>query len=187
MTRWPAPRLLPPDPARMSPRQREVHDAIAASPRGGVRGPLAVWLHRPELAHRAQELGRYCRYDSALPPRLSELAILTIARAWDAEYEWHAHKPHALAAGLSPALIEALRTGAPLPYADAAEEVTHRVTESLLATRDLPDDLYARAEAVLGRDRLVDLVGVIGYYILIAVTLVTFRISPPPDAPEELT
>ena len=69
-------RIEPLSPDALSDRQKQVHDAIASGPRGRVRGPLAVWLHRPDLADRAQALGRYCRYDSLLEPRLSELAIL---------------------------------------------------------------------------------------------------------------
>jgi len=75
-------RIAPPDRERVSERQREVYEAIRSGPRGQVRGPLAVWLRRPELADRAQALGHYCRYDTLLPPRLSELAILTVARIW---------------------------------------------------------------------------------------------------------
>lgn len=187
MTDWPEQRLAAPDPDSYTDRQREIHEAIASGPRGGVRGPLAVWLHRPELAANAQALGRYCRYDSSLEPRLSELAILTMARHWDAEYEWFAHKPPALKAGLSPDLVEALRTGADLPYADDEERVTHQVSLSVLTTRNVPDALYAKAEKVLGTQRLVDLVGVIGYYTLISATLNVFRISPPKDASRELT
>ena len=96
------PRITPPAPADMTPRQREVHDAIASGPRGRVEGPLAVWLRRPELAQKAQELGAYCRYGTSLPPRLSELAILTMARVWTAEFEWWAHKGPALDGGLAP-------------------------------------------------------------------------------------
>lgn len=187
MTDWPAQRLNAPDPATYDARQQEIHDAIAAGPRGSVRGPLAVWLHRPELAAKAQELGAYCRYGSSLEPRLSELAILTMARHWDAEYEWYAHKPPALKAGLSPALIEALRTGADLPYADDEERVVHQVAVSVLTTRNVSDALYDRAIAVLGQGRLVDLVGVIGYYTLISATLNVFRILPPATAERELT
>src|SRR3546814_10782480 len=75
-------KLLPPDPANMSEHQRRVYDAIMSGPRGRVRGPLAVWLHRPGLAEPAQALGQYCRYDSSLDPALSELAILTMAALW---------------------------------------------------------------------------------------------------------
>ena len=92
MTDWPAPRLAPPDPASLDANQQAAHDAIASGPRGSVRGPLAVWLHRPELAQRAQALGAYCRYGTLLPPRLSELAIISVAKVWESEYEWYAHK-----------------------------------------------------------------------------------------------
>lgn len=187
MTDWPRQRLAAPDPASYDERQRAIHDAIANGPRGGVRGPLAIWLRRPELAARAQELGRYCRYDSSLEPRLSELAILTMARHWGAEYEWFAHKPPALTAGLSPELIEALRVGAPPPYADDEERVTHQVAVSVLTERNVSDALYAEAEQTLGAERLVDLVGVIGYYTLISATLNVFRVSPPEGAPRELS
>lgn len=172
-------RLAPPDPATMTAEQARVHALIAAGPRGRVRGPLALWLHRPELAEAAQALGAYCRYGSSLAPRLSELAILTMAVAWQAEFEWYAHRPIGLAAGLSPALVEALRTGTPPVFADAEEEIVHAVTDALARTRRLPDALYARALAVLGSGRLVDLVGLCGYYSLISMTLVAFDVPLP--------
>lgn len=181
-TQWPEQRLPAPDPTTYSDRQQQIHDAIVQGPRGGVRGPLAVWLHRPELAARAQELGRYCRYDTSLDPRLSELAILTMARHWGAEFEWCSHKPEALKAGLSPELVEAIRIKAPPPYADDAERIVHAVARSTLEQRGLSDALYAEAVAVLGTDRLVDLVGVLGYYTLISMTLNVFRIPPPNGA-----
>lgn len=183
----PAQRLGAPDPAQYSPRQHEIDEAIASGPRGGVRGPLAIWLHRPELAARAQELGRYCRYDTSLDPRLSELAILTMARHWAAEFEWFVHKPEALKAGLSPELVEAIRTRAAPPYADDEERIVHAVATAILETRAVPDALYAEAVQVLGADRLVDLVGVLGYYTLISMTLNVFRVSAPDGNTPELS
>lgn len=186
MTDWPEPRLYPPDPTTMNGRQKEVHDTIASGPRGGVRGPLAIWLHRPELAATAQLLGRYTRYDTCLERRLSELSILTIARIWGAEYEWFAHKPHALTAGLAPEVIEAIRTGAEPSFPRADEEIVYAFTRAAHETRDVSDVLYARARATLGEDAVVDLVGLLGYYALISLTLNIFRISPPADVPREL-
>ena len=90
-----------PAPAEMSAEQRTIHERIASGHRGGVRGPLALWLYRPELADKAQALGRYCRDETCLPPRLSELAILTSARIWAAAYEWQAHLQPARDAGVS--------------------------------------------------------------------------------------
>ncbi len=171
-------RIAPVDPAAMSSRQREVHDAIASGPRGQVRGPLAVWLHRPDLADRAQALGRYCRYDSLLPPRLSELAILTIARIWGSEFEWQAHRKHALDGGLSAAVIEAIRTGAEPPFDAEDERVVHAFTRAAHLDRRVSDALYAEAVATLGEPAVVDLVGVLGYYSLISLTINIFDVPP---------
>lgn len=184
---WPTQRLAPPDPATYSARQREIHDSIARGPRGGVRGPLAVWLHRPELAARAQELGRYCRYDTSLNARQSELAILTVARHWGSEFEWAAHEPEALKAGLPPEVAEAIRTGAIPSFDDEADRVVHAVASSVLTTGSVSDDLYAATLDVLGPERLVDLVGILGYYCLISLTLNVFRIPPPDGRKPALT
>jgi 4-carboxymuconolactone decarboxylase len=186
MTDWPAPRLAPSDPAGYDACQREIHDAIASGPCGLVAGSLAIWLHRPELAAHAQALGRYCRYDGALPPRLSELAILTIARIWGADYEWHAHKPPALEAGLSPAIVEAIRTGADPVFAQEDEEIVHAFARAAHVDRAVPDALYHRAVAALGEGGVVDLVAILGHYALISLTLNISRVSPPADAPRDL-
>ncbi|MBJ3778034.1 carboxymuconolactone decarboxylase family protein [Acuticoccus mangrovi] len=178
-------RVVTLDPATLSDRQREVYEAIASGPRGGVRGPLAVWLERPELADHAQALGRYCRYDSSLPPRLSELAILVTARHWSAEYEWQAHKPHALKAGLSLAIVEAIRDGAEPPFEAEDEAATYAFATALLATKRVPEPVWTRAVAALGREGVVDLTGVLGYYGLISMTITAFEVpAPDPAAPE---
>ncbi|WP_417686613.1 carboxymuconolactone decarboxylase family protein [Roseibium sp.] len=178
-------RIAPLDLERLSDRQREVHDAIVSGPRGRVRGPLAVWLHRPDLADRAQALGRYCRYDSLLPPRLSELAILVTARVWMSEFEWAAHKPIALKAGLAPELVEALRVGDEPVIEKADEQVVYRFAKVLHTERRVSDDLYREAVEVLGQEAVVDLTGILGYYTLISMTINVFEL-PPPDglAPE---
>ena len=183
---WPPQRLNAPDPQQYSPRQRQIHDAISAGPRGGVRGPLAVWLHRPELAARAQDLGRYCRYDTRLSPRLSELAILVTGRVFGSEYEWEAHKGPALAAGLAPELIEAIRQNVRPEFDDPELEVVHDIVRAAHEKRDVDDVLYARAISVLGEERLVDLVGLLGYYTLISLTINIFRIPPQRSGTPEL-
>ena len=186
MTDWPSQRLNAPDPATYSLRQQEIHDAIALGPRGGVRGPLAIWLHRPDLAARAQDLGRYCRYDSSLDQRLSELAILVTGRVFGSEYEWQIHKGHALAAGLSPDVIEAIRLNHRPDFLDAEQEIVHDVARAAHLTHDVDDKLYARAIHVLGEQRMVDLVGLLGYYTLISLTINIFRVPPLGDTAAEL-
>jgi 4-carboxymuconolactone decarboxylase len=170
-------------PGDMTPAQKCVHDAIMAGPRGAVRGPLAVWLHRPELAARAQALGEYCRYGSSLPKRLSELAILVTARQWRAEFEWWAHRPHGLDAGLSESVIEAIRGGHPPAFTEADEQTVYDIATALYRERCLSDRLFARGREVLGEDRLIDLIGVLGYYALISMTINAFQVTPPAGTP----
>ena len=169
-------RISPPQTDEMTPEQRDVHDRIASGPRGGVRGPLAIWLHNPELADRAQSLGRYCRYDSNLAPRLSELAILTTARIWDAAYEWQTHLPHALAAGPSQDITDALSRDETPVFFNEDEELVYLFTRELNLQRSVSDALFERTMACLGRDATFDLVGVLGYYSLISMTIKAFDV-----------
>jgi len=170
----------------LTAEQQCVYDAIASGPRGAVRGPLAVWLRRPQLADTAQALGRYCRYDSSLTKDLSELAILVTARAWSSEFEWWAHKRHGLDAGLTPELIEAIRTNAAPVFANDEQAVVFDVATAMNTDKRLSDVLYARAYAVLGEQRLIDLIGVLGYYALISMTINAFDVDAPEGASKEL-
>lgn len=179
-------RLLPLDPSAMNAEQRSVYDAIASGPRKGVRGPLAIWLHRPQLANAAQALGQYCRYDSSLPSRLSELAILLLGRHWLAEYEWAAHKPFALQAGVALTVIDAIRDGHEPVFAQRDEALVYAFVRQLHQQRAIDDALYAEIAAVLGQDGLLDLVGVAGYYTLISMTIKVFQVPPPDGVAAEL-
>lgn len=179
-------RVNPPLTTEMSADQKRIHDLIASGPRGRVRGPLAVWLHRPAMAEPAQALGQFCRYDSSLPPRLSELAILVLARWWNSEFEWWAHKAIALKAGVSEAVIDALRDGEHIAFEHADEALIHEFVTVLHETRQVPDDLYLRAERMFGRDGVIDLVALAGYYTLISMTLNVFQIDPPEGESLEL-
>jgi 4-carboxymuconolactone decarboxylase len=180
------PRLDPPAPVSYSDRQREVADAITSGPRGGLRGPLAMWLHRPELADRAQSFGQYCRYDSSLPPVLSELGILVTARYWNAEYEWFAHKRIALEAGLSPDIAEAIRQRERPAFGDPAQEVVHDFALALHTDKRVSQELYDKAASILGTDGVVDLTAVLGYYGFVSMTLNVFEVMPPPEVPREM-
>ena len=146
-------RLAPVDPQHLNAAQKEIYDRIASGPRKGVRGPLAIWLHRPELAACAQALGRYCRYDSCLEPRLSELAILLLGRHWLAEYEWAAHKPFALEAGLDPDVIEAIRLGEEPAFQRRDEQLVYRFVRKLHEQRQVGDDLYPGLRRRAGQRR----------------------------------
>jgi 4-carboxymuconolactone decarboxylase len=163
----------------MTAEQQRIHDDIAAGPRGRVEGPLKVWLHAPKLATHAQKLGAHARFQSALPPALSELAILVTAATWRSDFEWYAHTRLAREAGISDAVIEAIRKGDEPALTDAKSRAVYAVACELHQTRALSDATYAAAEEALGRSALVDLVGIIGYYTLVSMTLNAFRVEVP--------
>ncbi len=168
---------------RMTDRQRAVHDALVGGPRKAVTGPFVALLRSPELADRAQRLGEYCRFGSSLPKRLSEMAILMTARQWNAAYEWNAHAPLARAAGLDEAVIESIRR-ARTPDAMAADEsIVHAFVTCTYRDKRIDDALYARAVAAFGEQGVADLVGLLGYYALVSITLNTFAIDVPAGVP----
>ena len=167
------------DPAKFSPEQQKVHEAVLAGPRGKVVGPIKVWLKNAGLAEHAQALGAYCRFNSSLPPRLSELAICVTGSFWKANYEWYAHAPIAIKAGIDPAAIEAIRTGGAPKFTKVDEQAIYDFTRELLATRRVSAATFARAQTQRGETGVIDLVGIIGYYGLVSVTLNAFELPLP--------
>ncbi len=167
------------DPTRLTPDQKRIHDEIVSGPRGKVEGPLRVWLTSPGLADRAQALGAFCRYGTSLEPRLSELAILVTGAYWRAGFEWHVHAPIGLKAGLDPAAVESIRSGAEPALTKDDEKAVYAFSRELLANRRVSDATYAFAEQKLGRLGVVDLVGVLGYYGLISMTINAFEVPVP--------
>ena len=181
----PAPRLPIIDEAHMNEAQTRLLEAIRSGPRGKSitpRGPFAVWLHAPEFGHLAQALGGHCRYQTALPPRLSEFAILCTARLWRAQYEWFAHEPMAEKAGVKSKTIADLRAGREPKSAPKDERAIYAFVRELYKTNRVSDRTYKRVHAFLGDAAMVELVGILGYYVMISMTLNVFRMMPPADA-----
>jgi 4-carboxymuconolactone decarboxylase len=168
----------------LSPQQRQVHDAIVAGPRGRVEGPLKVWLRSPGLATPAQELGAFCRYGTSLPKRLSELAILITGAFWKAGFEWHVHAPIAIEAGLDREAVEAIRTGKRPALSRPDEAAVYEFASALLRRRRVSNAVYRRAVSELGDLATVELVGVLGYYGFISMTIVAFEVPAPEGAAE---
>jgi 4-carboxymuconolactone decarboxylase len=172
---------------RMTALQRRVNDQIAGRRGGGAaHGPFGIWLRTPALAEKAAALGDQLRGETTLPRKLLEIAVLTVARHWTAQYEWHAHVRHANAIGIDPAVIEAIRTRKEPVFRDKDEAIAYRVANELCETRALADDTYARAVDRLGEQTVVDLVTTIGFYVMVAIVLVGFRVDILQGDPEPL-
>lgn len=181
----PAPRLAVIDEPHMNEAQRALMDAIRSGPRGASitpRGPFAVWLHAPEFGQVVQPVGGFCRYNTALPPRLSEFAILCTARLWKAQYEWFAHAPLAEKGGVKPKTIADVRAGRAPKSAAKDERAIYDFVQELYKKKRVSDRTYKRLNSLIGDKATVELVGLLGYYVLISFTLNVFQMMPPADA-----
>lgn len=158
----------------MRPDQTAMLDAILAGPRKNLNGPFVAWIHSPPLGELAQRLGAFCRYDTGLPLRLSELAILTTAACWQSQAEWFIHLPIAIEAGIDPALAEQIRLGQSPQFVADDEAVIWRFASELYRDKRVSDATYAQACEMFGLQVVVNLVGLLGYYALVAMTLNTF-------------
>lgn len=179
------PRISDLVPEQMTDEQREVAANIAAGPRGEVRGPFKVLLHSPKLAECVQRTGAYVRFDSVVPWKLRELAILITAHHWSSQYEWYAHEKEARRAGLDEGIIEAVRHGRRPDFTEDAEQEIWTFCTELYATRRVSEPTYRRIVARHGQQGAIDLCGLLGHYNLIALTLNTFEV-PVPEGPPPL-
>lgn len=155
--------------------QKQVLQEILTGPRGNLDGPFLGWIHSPELAQHAQKLGAYCRYRTGLPLKLSELAILVTAATWQSQAEWHIHLPIAIQAGLSPEIAEQLRTGATPAFQDDDERLIWQFASELYEHKRVSDAVYNAMVERFGLSVVVNSVGLLGYYALVAMTLNVFN------------
>ena len=171
---------------KLTPAQRALMDSIRSGPRGGgtqVRGPFAVYLHAPVYGELVQKLGGHCRFNTTVPPRLSEFAILVTAKIWRAQYEWHAHAVHAERAGVKPQTIRDLKAGREPKSAPKDERAIYDFIKELYSSKRVSDRNYKRVQALLGDAGIVEFVGILGYYVLVAMTLDVFQMSVPEGEP----
>jgi 4-carboxymuconolactone decarboxylase len=157
-------------------------DAIRSGPRGQFKmsGPFLCYLQAPGFGELAQKLGAHLRFGTTLPPRLSEFAILVTAREWKSQYEWAAHAPIAERHGVKASTIAALRAGRAPKSAPKDVRAIYGFIKELYKTRRVGNRAYKDVNAVLGDTGTVELVGLLGYYAMVSMTLNVFRMQLAP-------
>lgn len=169
-------RLSIPDLNQLSERQRQLVESILHS-RGSLDGPFFAWLHSPEFASRAEQLGAFCRYATGLAAIESELLILLVATSRRCQGEWQIHAPLAAQAGLPAATIADIASGSRPAFQCERLTVLYELATQLLTNDAITATTYRKAEQLLGIARLVETVGIIGYYSLVAYTLNAFEMT----------
>jgi 4-carboxymuconolactone decarboxylase len=175
-------RFRPLEPEQMTPDQKRVANNIMSGPRGGMRGPFNALLRSPELADRIQRVGEYIRFQSTIPARLNELAILVTARKWTAQFEWYAHRQLAMKAGLDASIADAIAEARRPEPMQADEAAVYDFAHALVHTGAVSDQSFAAVAERFGEQGVIDLIGAIGYYTTVSFVLNVARVPLPPDA-----
>jgi 4-carboxymuconolactone decarboxylase len=162
--------------------QRALAESIKSGPRGQFKlsGPFAIYLHSPAFGELAQKLGGHVRFRTSVPPRLSEFAILCTAQQWKAQYEWAAHAVLGEKAGVKPETIRAIQAGRPPKSAPKDEMAIYAFVKELYAKKRVSTPTFNHVKKILGDAGTVELVGILGYYAMVSMTLNTFK-APLPE------
>ena len=176
-----SPRLTELSEESFTPAQKSLAESIKSGPRGVFKlsGPFAIYLHSPAFGELAQKLGGHVRFNTSVPPRLSEFAILCTAQFWKAQYEWAAHAVIAEKQGVKPESIRAIQAGRPPKSAPKDEMAIYAFVKELYAKRRVSTPTFNRVKKLLGDAGTVELVGILGYYAMVSMTLNTFQAPLP--------
>jgi 4-carboxymuconolactone decarboxylase len=179
-----ATRFAPLKADELAPAQKAWADAIAVPPRNAKFGnpPYRAYIRNPELAPRLSALSDYLRWNTTLPPRLSELAILITARNWTAQYEWAAHYPLAIKAGVDARILADLAAGHRPESMREDEAALYDLASSLYRDKKVSDAVYKAAVGKFGERGVMDIIGIIGYYDLVSMTLITMQAHAPDNS-----
>ena len=168
-------------PASYTPEQKQAAADFEAARKAPVFGPFEPLMHSPQVMSQARAMGDYLRYKSAVGTTLSELAILVTAREWSQDYEWTVHYPIALKAGIKADIADAVGDGRRPSGMSDDEEIVYEFTTELLRTKRVSDRTFARADKRFGKQGVVDLTGIAGYYTLLAMELNVAQYAGPKD------
>ena len=151
----------------------------------GLRGPIGIWMNSPELAQAMFDVRQRVRYESDRDQRLTELAIISTAREINNQYEYTAHEPLAIAAGLEQGIINIVRFRRSVEDNQAiagfgeAEQVIIKFAREVISEERVSSETFARAIGIFGEQGVMDLTGLIGYYSFVAITLKAFDVQRP--------
>jgi 4-carboxymuconolactone decarboxylase len=165
---------------QLDAKQKPLGEQVMKVSSVGLAGPYNPMMRSPVLGQKLFDLFAYLRWDTTVPTKLNEFAIIIIGRQWRSQVEWFAHAPLAQKAGLSPGIIADLKANKrPADMAEDEAVVYDFVTE-LTTTKKVSDETYARAKKIFNDQQIVDLTAVSGNYVMVAMLLAVAEESTPP-------
>ena len=181
-------RFAPLKAEELNPAQKAWADMIAAPPRNAkfTGPPYRAYIRNPDLAPRLTAMSEYLRWNTSLPPRLSELAILINARHWSTQYEWFAHYPLAIKGGLDPKVAGDIASGKRPDTMKDDEAALYDLVTALYRDKKVSDPVYKAALDKFGERGIMDIIGLMGYYDITSMTLITMQAGAPNDSVKPL-
>jgi 4-carboxymuconolactone decarboxylase len=168
---------------QLDPQARALGEEIMKISSVGLGGPYNPMLRSPVMADRLKRLLDYLRFNTSVPTRLNEFAILIQGRLWTSQVEWYAHYPLALKAGLPASVADDLKANIRPRGMKPDEEVVYDVSMEMSTKHEISDELFNKAKAILGEQQLIDLIAVNGTYVLVAMLLSVAEEGVPPGKP----
>jgi 4-carboxymuconolactone decarboxylase len=153
----------------LNEQQRAVADKIMKVSSVGISGPYNPMLRSPIMADRMFELLDYLRFNTSVPRKLNEFAILIQARLWTSQIEWYSHYPLAIKAGLSESVAADLKEGKRPTAMQPDEVVVYDLCMEISTKHFVSDATYKRAREIFSEQQVVDLVMVSGVYSSVAM------------------
>jgi 4-carboxymuconolactone decarboxylase len=165
---------------QLSDAQKPLGEQIVKVSSVGLAGPYNPMIRSPVLGQRLFDLFHYLRWETSVPTKLNEFAILIIGRQWRSQVEWYAHAPLAAKAGLSPDIIAELKADRRPSNMAEDEALVYDLVTELTTTKKLSDETFARARKLFNDQQIVDLTAVAGNYVMVAMMLAMAEESTPP-------
>lgn len=169
---------------QLSEKQKPLGEQIMKVSSVGIGGPYNPMMRSPVLGQRLFDLYHYLRWETSVPTKLNEFAILIIGRQWRSQVEWYAHAPLAAKAGLSPQIIADLKANKRPANMSDEEAVVYDFVTELSTKHAVPDELFAKARKLFNDQQLVDLTSVAGAYVSVAMLLAMAEETTPPGKEE---
>ncbi len=169
---------------QLSEAQRPLGEQIMKISSVGIGGPYNPLMRSPVLGQRLFDLFHYLRWETSVPLRLNEFAILIIGRQWRSQVEWFAHAPLAAKAGLKSEIIAELKEGKRPSGMAEDETVVYDFVTELTTTKKVSDETFARTKKVFNDQQIVDLTAVAGNYVMVAMMLAMAEETVPPGKEE---
>jgi 4-carboxymuconolactone decarboxylase len=166
---------------KLSPRQQQLYDHfLKTRPHSKLSGPFSVLIHTPDIAEPTNALVEYFRHKAKIGRRLVELAILLVVRSASAQYAWSVHEPHGLQQGFSQDVMDAIRDHKRPDFERDEEKLVYEFVTELLTNKTVSAAMFDRAKSAFGVDGVIELVTLVGSYVMIGLVLNVFDIPPQP-------